>query len=337
LARRAAGPKVAIDDANRLLEAARQVASLTSSTVPPDRWLGEVTSHTLDCWDRSPVVLRADGWFTEALEQTAGDAEIVADFIDRFPFGAVAVALDEPFTVPDGDRRCEYIGFVATGIRSRRLTGVRSSGPPGVAPAYTTYHPIPESDGIRFVWLFVDGGVVGAQTLSMFVRGEDVPRAGTADELIDALCRSYRMSGVSAGDESERLVRISVGLSLYVAQSEPDLDEVPPERSPRRQALGASATVLNLGWRVGAALRAATSTATDATPATSGRRLPPHLRAAHWHRVRVATRDDAGVIVGSTGGRQGEDWHYELRWYPPAAVNVTDGAGPAPVVRDLGR
>ncbi|WP_426562127.1 hypothetical protein ACPPVT_16520 [Angustibacter sp. McL0619] len=67
-----------------------------------------------------------------------------------------------------------------------------------------------------------------------------------------------------------------------------------------------------------------------------GWRLPPHIRKAHWHRVRVAVRDEAGVIVGDRAGQQGVDWFYELRWYPPTPVNVSPATtGPDPVVRKV--
>ena len=66
----------------------------------------------------------------------------------------------------------------------------------------------------------------------------------------------------------------------------------------------------------------------------SAERKPGHMRSAHFHRVRVATRDSQGRIVGSPQGKAGIDLHYELRRYPPIPVNVRPD-GPQPVVRDL--
>ena len=62
-------------------------------------------------------------------------------------------------------------------------------------------------------------------------------------------------------------------------------------------------------------------------------RLPPHIRIAHWHRVRVAERDENGNVIGNRLGVEGIDWHYEPRWYPPTPVNADGGVAPA--VRDL--
>ena len=37
--------------------------------------------------------------------------------------------------------------------------------------------------------------------------------------------------------------------------------------------------------------------------------------------MRVATRDDEGIIVVDRLGEQGVDWHYEGRWIHPVVVH----------------
>src|SRR6266702_2377379 len=100
-----------------------------------------------------------------------------------------------------------------------------------------------------------------------------------------------------------------------MAAQEPDLDWIPEEHRSRHKELSPEARIANVGWRVGAALRTwrkeARLTSSPDEPGPSGWRLPPHIRRAHWHRVRVATRDEAGNITGSRSGGQGTDWHYE--------------------------
>jgi hypothetical protein len=57
-----------------------------------------------------------------------------------------------------------------------------------------------------------------------------------------------------------------------------------------------------------------------------GRRSPVrHWRRGHWTKVRMASRDAGGRIVGSTSGAKGVDWAYEGRWIRPVLVNP---AGP---------
>jgi hypothetical protein len=55
---------------------------------------------------------------------------------------------------------------------------------------------------------------------------------------------------------------------------------------------------------------------------------------AHWHRVRLATRDAAGNIIGNRSGEQGVDWQYEMRWFPQTPVNVPVEGLPTPTIRD---
>lgn len=63
----------------------------------------------------------------------------------------------------------------------------------------------------------------------------------------------------------------------------------------------------------------------------TGRTVIPHLRRGHWRSSRVATRDDAGAVIGDVHGEHGLDWHYEGRFIAPTVVNA--GAGePRPTV-----
>jgi hypothetical protein len=74
------------------------------------------------------------------------------------------------------------------------------------------------------------------------------------------------------------------------------------------------ASVVNLGWRVGAKLRldAEQRRPDGLSTGRGGWRTIPHIRSGHTRRVRVAERNQAGTIVGDRQGAQGIDWHYEL-------------------------
>ncbi len=74
--------------------------------------------------------------------------------------------------------------------------------------------------------------------------------------------------------------------------------------------------------------RAARDVAGD-EPGGERRRPGEHARRGHSRRVRIALRDQGGAIVGSTRGREGADWHYELRWIPPGIVNAGIDGGHA--------
>lgn len=44
----------------------------------------------------------------------------------------------------------------------------------------------------------------------------------------------------------------------------------------------------------------------------------------HWARRRVATRDDAGNIIGSRSGAEGTDWTYRRCWIERYEKGPTD-------------
>ncbi len=68
--------------------------------------------------------------------------------------------------------------------------------------------------------------------------------------------------------------------------------------------------------------RAAPTSAADPDDDRPGRRSPiSHWRRGHWTKVRVATRDVDGQIVGSKSGVKDVDWSYEGRWIRPVLVN----------------
>lgn len=52
-----------------------------------------------------------------------------------------------------------------------------------------------------------------------------------------------------------------------------------------------------------------------------GWRVPPHIRKAHGHRVRIFGRSQFGDVINCRTGIEGVDWHYELRWYPSATIS----------------
>jgi len=134
-----------------------------------------------------------------------------------------------------------------------------------------------------------------------------------------------------------RLATQTVARLCYLLAEEPDVSErVPPEphrgRARRQARLGVQQPVqpvreLDVGFRVGAALRAARAVdshtfATDDEPVGHRRSPVPHLRRAHWH-------------LYWTGSRQGPRTPV-LRWIPPVVVAVSSIEDvPVPTVRPV--
>jgi hypothetical protein len=335
---RRTGRHIKVVDAAQVIAMAEQWDNpqLLRSPIQGERWIAGVAHFVLEEWRKTRVVLRADLEFVGALLNSDTNVELVPDWLDRSPFNSVAFSFPEPISLHDGDRLCHYHGFIAAGIRS----GSPEKGAGDMQRVYTRYGPLPWGDGVRFLWVFnVDGDpTTHCQTVSMFVRGEHAkPDIRTLADLIKEREAGSQAFGFQWGkDELAALVPISVQLMLYLTATEPDLDWLPPEQIRRPHQLQA-ARVGNVGWRVGSAMR----TWRRGQPAAptgrrlSGWRLPPHIRRAHWHRVRVATRAADGTVVGSRTGVQGVDWNYEMRWYPPTPVNVSDDVPPDPTVREV--
>ncbi len=336
---------IKVDDAAELIAAVRLWAEGGGTRGQTGRWAREAASAMLARWDSSPVVLRVDGDFAAALIDSHTDVELVPDWLDRFPFNAVAYSLAEPLSLHDGTRLCHYIGMVATGIRAVDMPAVTRSaqptlGRPGAegfqddGAQMTYYVDVAGSHGVRCLWVFKEDGDPRprVQSVTFQLRGELADRASTLAELIEGSVSMAVGTDQSLGQELPTLITLSLSLLLYTAASEPDLDWPPAEQIARPHHLK-STQIANLGWRTGAALRQNMTPRSDAaadgrSPAvghsggSSERRLSAHIRKAHWHRVRVAERDVHGTVTGNLRGVQGLDWHYELRWYPPIPVNT---------------
>ncbi|MGW6120835.1 hypothetical protein ACWFRF_17480 [Nocardia sp. NPDC055165] len=327
---RRAAKRVQVFDAAQLIGAVENIARVAGSLdVGSDqRQVGSVAANMLEVWRGDQVVVRLDDEFVDAIVSSDTNVPMVPDWLARLPFRSLAASLPMPLPLHDGTDLCRYTGFVATGIVHSTPTGNRIQ---------TYYRSFAKGDGIRFLWVYtVDGDPIPRfQTVTVELRGKLAKPDLTLAGWISGLQQAAESQGHAWGPELSVLVPLSVQALLYLTAQEPDLDWIPPEQLSRPQQLR-TAVVGNVGWRVGSALRswrsiAPASPATDNDPGGSRRSLPPHIRRAHWHRVRMAVRDGAGCIVGDVNGQHGIDWEYQLRWYPPTPVN----AGPAPVVRKM--
>jgi hypothetical protein len=95
-------------------------------------------------------VVRVDRDFASALLDSDAEVPLVPDWLSRLPFDTFACSLAEPMPLDDGSKVCYYRGFLASGIRPKPVGAV--DGPSG--RVWTTYGPLTEADGIRFLWLF---------------------------------------------------------------------------------------------------------------------------------------------------------------------------------------
>ena len=343
--------KIKADDAADTIAAVRMWADAPPQSDPGIEWIQGVSKQIMARWDHSPVALRADAEFVGALLNSNTDVELVPDWLTRFPFNTVAFTLPDPVSLHDGHRICHYRGMIVSGINNRITTNGAPLSPlrrpdggaiDHVGVSHTTYVNIPAAQGVRCLWVYGTDDRPGfnLQTVTLILKGD---LANTnLQNLIDAQIDHAQQVGRSDRDELATLNPLTVHLLLYTAATDPEIDWPPAERISRPHQMR-DTRVGNLGWRVGATLRQARQRPVSSSgdieddgdygPGLGGWRLPPHIRKAHWHRVRIAERNQFGDVIGSRTGIEGVDWHYELRWYPPAAVNANPDA--APTVRDL--
>jgi hypothetical protein len=336
---------VKVDDAAKVIAAFQWWANRPRAGDPGTRWAQDVAAMIFEKWSDSPVVLRVDDEFAGALINANTDVELVPDWLTRFPFDAVAYSLAVPLSLHDGRRMCHYLGMAVAGTvseyRSLSVSGapaavgnlkLRGTDGRGVLTGYTS---IPVAQGVRCMWVYQEEGnpSLQLQSVTFPLRG-DLAGATTIADLVTAQIQGAHDAGNSDGEELPVLIPLSLSLLLYSASGDPEIDWPPAEQISRPQQIS-RAQIGNLGWRTGASLRQYRSQAGEHSGdiGIAGWRVPPHIRIAHWHRVRVAERDENGNVVGDRLGQEGIDWHYELRWYPPTPVNADGGI--APVVRDF--
>ena len=202
---------------------------------------------------------------------------------------------------------------------------------------FTRYVNIPGAQGVRCLWVYKKDGDPSPQLQSVTfpLRGVHANDA-TLTGLIEAQIAFANEVGQSEGGELPVFIPLSLSLLLYTAGTDPEIDWPPAQQIARPQQIRES-VMGELGWRTGASLRQQRKRPSgqgeaEGSAGLGGWRLPPHIRKAHWHRVRIVERDESGHTIGSREGVEGVDWHYELRWYPPTPVNAE--AGVSPTVRD---
>jgi hypothetical protein len=134
---------------------------------------------------------------------------------------------------------------------------------------------------------------------------------------------------------SDVLIRYVTSVAMYMSSKEPDYESSVRPSNPTaiRSARGMvfpekkDAITLALGYRIGAAINAASKENTENTSSvTTGRTMPAHLRKAHWHHFWTGQRPDGSGI----GNRK-----LVLHFLPPIPVNLDNNEQLVATVRAL--
>lgn len=144
---------------------------------------------------------------------------------------------------------------------------------------------------------------------------------------------SKQITGLEVATEftpnSEQMIRGMLNLALYLASEEPDLSARPrplPGLSQRRKDRpprvypDPNPQRIEVGWRIGAALRRARQESHAATG--TGRSPQPHIRRAHWHLY----------WTGEGSRKDPSKAQPKVRWIEPTLVGADRLEGELPAV-----
>lgn len=293
-------------------------------------------------WARTKTIYQLDPDTAHAVEHTDwSDTIIPGDVLRRIPHVNPLVVLPEPLYAPSDTAHAEkYVAFLISGVRRK----------PGDSSRIRTDTCAPDATHlvIRFLGYVInaDGSpvVVDQPDLWGTVRNATVLVAmriltpltdasmSTREQFVfdDVSEETYTRLGWSdrsaANAATVRMTQLALSTLTYICSDNADVNtekrsSVKLSRAAVKAGFqdGTPATVVNVGFRVGAALRQHQVSATRAaTSATTGRRMAPHFRRAHAHRYRVGPGRRKTII----------------KWLPPIAVNPS-GAPPTPTVHTL--
>jgi|GEM_PF-3042446 len=255
----------------------------------------DITEHfglttALFAWEHTRTVWHFDDELARALEETTSLDAVPSELMYRLPGWAVATPIGEAVAIawldhnPSPDRGPAVQIFVLSRDGDKLLYT-----PIAIPLRYRTL-----GEGLRAL------AKLHTIAVSLNVNPEDVIK--------------------ETGAIAQQLATRVVARLCYLLAEEPDVSErVPPEphrgRGRRQARLGVQPVQpvreLDVGFRVGAALRAARAAdshpfATDDEPVGHRRSPVPHLRRAHWHLYWMGPRQGPRTPV--------------LRWIPPVVV-----------------
>ncbi len=271
-------------------------------------------AHLCLAWSRSPVVLEFDKRLTEALQSSTVDRGVdLSEYLRRMPFSCFFVS-------------SEHLRFRCTNpdTKTRKAKGffVDSSWAP---------NPLCR-DGME-------------QNLTITILGSNDITVPVVIPLscmnFDELCRlivsdyiqAMGRKKTSAQRDMEEDMRTILGILLYVASQEPDIesimneeDEITEKRSNCREAKDVNSDmhvevprVFYVGKKVGPSIAFDNA---NIQQVSDSRKMTPHIRRAHFHTYVMGSRKE---------GTQKR----VLKWLEPMRINMDNKVEPIIMVRKV--
>lgn len=261
----------------------------------------------------APLVARFDDDLADAVMATPLTGTVPFDSLLRLPTWSVAIPV--PWLRPDGVALVFAIsGRVAV---------------PGVTPpedetsdAIVTMLMSPDTPPVVLMLRCTEDTIeksIMSQLFENDVRADQIPGSlwnVLQQEMFD------RYGDVSAIEVLQKVL----ALALYVSSEQADIVDVvalEPTQQRRRAASVSATPIVDVGFRIGSALRAyRTRRVADHDSVPTGLTQTPHLRSAHWHTYWFGPRSQPELRYRAT------------RWLPPIKVNFGDDGTPT-TIRDV--
>lgn len=272
-------------------------------------------------WERTRIVYDVDPDALAAIADTE-NGTIPADLLGRLPHPNPFVALPEPVDLPMDDGGIQrVVGFFVCGAAPGMLGAIqRSSDRPGNRALRMMFcGRVLTADGTQARAANGDRDMVWTRvTLD--------PAEGDLDAMIAASMSAFVSApGTHADWRSDvpTLMRMAASLVVYLCTDNADTVEVrPAARRTGRKAQKARTRTVQVGFRVGTALRAhRRRTAGPTSSPGTGRVMPPHVRRAHLAKYYTGPR---AVPLA--------DRPWVFHWIPPLPINMTGPADTTTVI-----
>lgn len=250
-------------------------------------------------WSQTKIIATFDATLAEAIGATPIDHRFPGSLLRRLPANAIALTISD---IPD------VVMFVLVD-RQSILDELRDDAPQ-ITFASVQYIEHDVGDGSGRKQMSFDVGCVAVMAVDGPV---DVTSLDDATGItLDRALHSHQT------DDRLRKEQIArwVSMALYLCSEEPDVDAIVTSKSRHDERRGTrgplianAITPVNVGFRVGAALRAANAHDASRGSEGTGRSHVPHVRRAHWHTYWV------GSEAMGTRTRK-------LKWLMPILVNA---------------
>lgn len=274
---------------------------------------------TAALWETHKIVYHFDPDLTEELGETEDGTVIPGELFRQLPHPDPFVAFPEPLWLMADDNLIQRVdGFFVTGrIRGENGSMQRSTSHPDINEmGILLCGPLFHENEMR-PYLLSDGKQDVLLTRVL------IPCEGTTVKvMIDSAGRKLlNLSNGSHWEENvPKLIKRAVAMLIYICATNAELKPAPKPppkaKGGTRDKKNRPTQVIDVGFKVGAALRAYRKREATTTKVATGRSVRPHVRRAHFHTYKIGPGRTQSIV----------------KWLPPIPINADGTPAEQPTV-----